>query len=101
MLRQVFYGQQSEELHLDKVVLDVKPRELFITACLIVPIIGIGLYPKLATQTYDVKTVELAAHARQVLPIVAHQQPTSLYSQIFTAPTLANSQVERSVNISE
>ncbi|MBD2293945.1 NAD(P)H-quinone oxidoreductase subunit 4 [Anabaena sphaerica FACHB-251] len=98
MLRQVFYGQQSEELHLDAVVADVKPRELFITACLLIPIIGIGFYPKLATQTYDVKTVEVAAHARQVLPVVARQQPTNLYSQIFIAPTLASSEF---VNISE
>ncbi|MFM6022885.1 MAG: NADH-quinone oxidoreductase subunit M, partial [Dolichospermum sp.] len=42
MLRQVFYGNKHEDLHLDAVVLDIKPRELFITACLIVPIIGIG-----------------------------------------------------------
>lgn len=101
MLRQVFYGQQSEELHLDAVIPDIKPRELFITACLIVPIIGIGLYPKLATQTYDVKTVEVAAHARQVLPVFARQQPASLYSRLFTAPTLASSEVDTLVNISE
>ncbi|MEH2291876.1 NAD(P)H-quinone oxidoreductase subunit 4 [Nostoc sp.] len=108
MLRQVFYGEQSvrvasrrEELRLDAVISDVKPREIFITACLLLPIIGIGFYPKLATQTYDVKAVELAAHARQVLPVVAHQQPSSLYSRIFSAPTLANSQVESSINISE
>ncbi|MCC5643198.1 NAD(P)H-quinone oxidoreductase subunit 4 [Nostoc sp. CHAB 5824] len=108
MLRQVFYGNQSlrvasrrEELHLDAVISDVKPREIFITACLLLPIIGIGFYPKLATQTYDVKAVELAAHAREVLPVVAHQQPSSLYSRIFSAPTLATSQVESSINISE
>jgi NAD(P)H-quinone oxidoreductase subunit 4 len=92
MLRQVFYGKQSEELHLDTVVADVKPRELFITACLLLPIIGIGFYPKLVTETYDVKTVEVAAHARQVLPVVARQQPTSLYSQVFAAPTLASAE---------
>jgi NAD(P)H-quinone oxidoreductase subunit 4 len=101
MLRQVFYGDQSQELHLDAVISDVKPREIFITACLLLPIIGIGFYPKLATQTYDVKAVELAAHAREVLPIVAHQQPSSLYSRILSAPTLANSQVESSINISK
>ncbi len=108
MLRQVFYGNQSvrvasrrEELHLDAVIADVKPRELFITACLLLPIIGIGFYPKLATQTYDVKTIELAAHARQVLPVVAHQQPSSLYLRLVTAPTLASSEVESLVNISE
>ncbi|MHC5833098.1 MAG: NAD(P)H-quinone oxidoreductase subunit 4, partial [Nostoc sp.] len=33
MLRQVFYGEQSQELHLDAVISDVKPREIFITAC--------------------------------------------------------------------
>jgi NAD(P)H-quinone oxidoreductase subunit 4 len=98
MLRQVFYGNQHKDLHLDAVVLDIKPRELFITACLLVPIIGIGFYPKMITQTYDVKTVEVAAHARQVLPVVARQQPTNLNSQIFTTPTLASSQI---VNIVE
>ncbi|WP_138497693.1 NAD(P)H-quinone oxidoreductase subunit 4 [Nostoc sp. PA-18-2419] len=101
MLRQVFYGKQNQELHLDAVISDVKPREIFITASLLLPIIGIGFYPKLATQTYDVKAVELATHARQVLPVVAHQQPSSLYSHIFTAPTLASSEVESLINISK
>ncbi len=101
MLRQVFYGKKNEELHLDAIVPDVKPRELFITACLLLPIIGIGLYPKLATQTYDVKTVAVATHARQFLPVVAQQQPSSLYSRIFTAPTLATSQAPDLVNIAE
>jgi NAD(P)H-quinone oxidoreductase subunit 4 len=101
MLRQVFYGKQSEELHLDKFIPDVQPRELFITACLLVPIIGIGFYPKLITQTYDVKAVELAAHARQVLPVFAHQKPSSLYSRLLKAPTLAASGVDSLVNITE
>ncbi len=47
------------------------------------------------------KAVELAAHAREVLPVVAHQQPSSLYSRLFKAPTLAASPVESLVNISE
>ncbi|MDB9318437.1 MULTISPECIES: NAD(P)H-quinone oxidoreductase subunit 4 [Cyanophyceae] len=101
MLRQVFYGEQNAELRLDTVISDIKPRELFITACLIIPIIGIGFYPKLVTQTYDVKAVELAAHARQVLPVFARQQPASLYSTIFTAPTLASSEIDTLVNLSE
>ena len=101
LLRQVFYGKQNEELHLDAVVPDVKPRELFITACLLLPIIGIGLYPKLATQTYDVKTQELAANAREALPIVASEQPSSLYSQVFLTPTVADSDVTGLVNIAK
>ena len=99
MLREIFYGQQNEELHLDKIVPDLRPRELFITACLLLPIIGIGFYPKLATQTYDVKTVEVATHAREALPVVARQDSSSLYSSVFSAPKLANSQVATLVNI--
>jgi len=101
LLRQVFYGKQNEELHLDAVVPDVKPRELFIAACLLLPIIGIGLYPKLATQAYDVKTQELAAHAREALPVIASEQPSSLYSQVFLTPTVADSDVTGLVNIAE
>jgi NAD(P)H-quinone oxidoreductase subunit 4 len=85
MLAQVFSGKfQSKEL-----MWDANPRELFITACLLIPTIGIGLYPKLATQTYDVKTVELAAHVRQALPVQSQQ--ASLDSQTLSAPTVADS----------
>lgn len=101
MLRQVFYGKQNEELQIEATLPDIKPRELFITACLLLPIIGIGFYPKLATQTYDVKAVEVATHTRQVLPVFAQQQPSSLYSRIFTSPTLADSLLEGLIDIAE
>lgn len=87
MLRQVFYGKNNSGLIIEKYMADAKPREIFITACLLVPIIGIGLYPKIATQTYDVKTVAVAAQVRNALPVVA-QQRTLLYSGTFTAPQL-------------
>jgi NAD(P)H-quinone oxidoreductase subunit 4 len=87
MLRQVFYGKNNSGLIIEKYMADAKPREIFITACLLVPIIGIGLYPKIATQTYDVKTVAVAAQVRNELPVVA-QQRTLLYSGTFTAPQL-------------
>jgi NAD(P)H-quinone oxidoreductase subunit 4 len=45
--------------------------------------------------------VEVATHARQVLPVFAQQQPSSLYSRIFTSPTLADSQLESLVDIAE
>ncbi|MEL4894142.1 NAD(P)H-quinone oxidoreductase subunit 4 [Crocosphaera sp. Alani8] len=80
MLRVVFYGEQNEGLTLPKFNLDAKPREVFITACLLLPIIGIGLYPKLATTTYDVKTVEVASKARSALPTIAQQQEMSRYN---------------------
>lgn len=91
MLRQVFYGQENTKLSLGSYFTDAKPREIFITACLLVPIIGIGLYPKVATQTYDVKTVAVASQVRQALPVVV-QEKTQTYSAHFNAPNLAKTE---------
>jgi NAD(P)H-quinone oxidoreductase subunit 4 len=74
MLRQVFYGERNLNLNLDFTSGDAKPREIFIAACLLLPILGIGLYPKLATSTYDVKTVAVAAKVQSVLPVIAQRQ---------------------------
>jgi NAD(P)H-quinone oxidoreductase subunit 4 len=38
---------------------------------MIVPIIAVGLYPKLVTQTYDVKTVAVAAEIQESITQVA------------------------------
>jgi NAD(P)H-quinone oxidoreductase subunit 4 len=80
MLRRVFYGQQSESAK--EVILDVQPRELSIAFCLLIPISGIGLYPKLITQTYDNTTVAVASHLRQALPTVAKSGDSSLYAKL-------------------
>jgi NAD(P)H-quinone oxidoreductase subunit 4 len=87
MLRRVFYGKANSGLVIEKYMADANPREIFITACLLVPIIGIGLYPKIVTQTYDVKTVAVAAQVRNALPVIAQEQ-TQLYSRTFIAPQL-------------
>lgn len=71
MLREMFYGKEGKAVK--EIFLDANPRELFITASLIVPIIAIGLYPKLITQTYDAKTVQVAQNARNAVPVVAQQ----------------------------
>ncbi len=91
MLRRVFYGQAENTQAAAATWRDAKPREVFITACLLIPIIGIGLYPKLATQTYDVKTVAVAAHLQQSLTVVAQQvefSHTALANQAIVAPEL-------------
>ncbi|NJK36888.1 MAG: NAD(P)H-quinone oxidoreductase subunit 4 [Oscillatoriales cyanobacterium RM2_1_1] len=91
LLRQVFYGQPSQGLVIEDYLGDARPREVAIAACLLLPIIGIGLYPKLATQTYDVKTVEVASQLREVLPVFAQQQRGSvMYSGGYVAPTIAD-----------
>ena len=84
MMREMFYGQEGEAVD-GQVFLDAKPRELFIAAALMVPIVAIGLYPKLLTETYDATTVNIAQHARNALPIVAQNRSLSPVSMV---PTL-------------
>ncbi len=89
MLREVFYGQEGKA-GAGKFLPDAKPRESFIAACLLIPVIAIGLYPKLITQTYDVKTVQIAAHVRHSIPLVAGK-PLDDLPHFSIAPTFSNS----------
>ncbi len=93
MLREVFYGEQNAELKRE-VFLDAKPREVFITACLLLPVIGIGLYPKLLTQTYDVKTEQIASRARTVVTTIAQQPLPSFPQTASAAPRLPGASSE-------
>jgi NAD(P)H-quinone oxidoreductase subunit 4 len=56
------------------VLIDAEPREVFIIACLLIPIIGIGFYPKLLTQIYDSTTVQLTARLRDAVPTLAGRE---------------------------
>ena len=97
LLRKVFYGtsaqtmcdvsanNQSDEetvcfgtdclLPTQTVYSDAKPRELFIAGCFLVLIIGMGLYPKVVMQMYDVTTVAVNAQVRQSLMTFSHTGP--------------------------
>ncbi|MCC0178642.1 NAD(P)H-quinone oxidoreductase subunit 4 [Waterburya agarophytonicola K14] len=57
---------------------DATPREIFIAACFLVLIVGIGIYPKLATQMYDSTTVAINANVRHSQTIIAQQQHITL-----------------------
>lgn len=74
MLREIFYGPENKELVEHEVLIDAEPREVFIIACLLIPIIGIGFYPKLITQIYDVKTLAITAELQDSLSTLAEQQ---------------------------
>lgn len=87
MLREIFYGQENEELVSHQALIDAEPREVFIIACLLVPIIGIGLYPKLLTQVYDSTTVQLTARLRDAVPTLAQQKIAPTVS--LSAPEIA------------
>ncbi len=117
MLRQVFYGngqaavcgiddaqaktQESQGavcfgtscvLPADAVFVDARPREVFIAACFMVLIIGIGLYPKVATQVYDAKTVAVNAQVRQSYVQIAQTNPR-IYANGFLNPRIAEAEM--------
>lgn len=71
MLREIFYGPENKELVEHEELVDAEPREVFIIASLLVPIIGIGLYPKVLTQVYDATTIQLTAKLRDAVPSLA------------------------------
>jgi NAD(P)H-quinone oxidoreductase subunit 4 len=52
MLREIFFGKENAELVSHTHLVDAEPREIYVISCLLVPIIGIGLYPRLLTDTY-------------------------------------------------
>ena len=84
MLREVFYGESNPGLKLNDFQMDAQPREIFIATCLLLPVIGIGLYPKLATTSYDVKTVEIASKTRSALPVIVQQRTNNDYGFVST-----------------
>jgi NAD(P)H-quinone oxidoreductase subunit 4 len=87
MLREIFYGPENKELTSHEKLVDAEPREVFIIACLLIPIIGIGFYPKLITQVYDSTTLQVTARLRDVMPTLAEKRAAPL--PMATLPDLA------------
>jgi NAD(P)H-quinone oxidoreductase subunit 4 len=79
--------------------IDARPREVFISACFLVLIVGIGFYPKLATQVYDVKTVAVNAQVYQSYA-KARSNP-EFYANRVMAPQIADSQVTPAIGAFE
>ncbi|MER3491546.1 MAG: NAD(P)H-quinone oxidoreductase subunit 4 [Mastigocladus sp. ERB_26_2] len=117
MLRQVFYGsdvapacvisdagsqnQDNEEavcfgtncvLPTEAKFSDAKPREVFIAACFLLLTIGIGVYPKLATEMYDVKTVAVNTQVRQSYIQISQTNP-QIFAKDFLFPKIAESNI--------
>ncbi|MCC5614296.1 NAD(P)H-quinone oxidoreductase subunit 4 [Nostoc sp. CHAB 5836] len=117
MLREVFYGKdaallcdinnaglenQEDEgtvcfgtdclVPEDAVYDDARPREVFIAACFLLMIIGIGFYPKIAMQMYDVKTVAINANVRQSYAIISQTNP-QIYAHGFLVPQISEVEV--------
>ena len=65
--------------------------------CLLLPvflllIVGIGFYPKLATEMYDVKTVAVNAEVRQSYTQIA-QTNSQIYAKGFLTPKVVEPEV--------
>ncbi len=75
MLRQIFFGPENKELTAHEELVDAEPREIFIIASLLIPIVGIGVYPKLMTQVYDNSTNGLVAVLLKDLPNPEEGEP--------------------------
>ncbi|MEH1826096.1 MAG: NAD(P)H-quinone oxidoreductase subunit 4 [Nostoc sp.] len=76
----------------DAIYEDARPREVFIAACFLLMIIGIGFYPKMAMQMYDVKTVAVNANLRQSYAIVSQTNP-QIYANRFLVPQISEVEV--------
>ncbi len=71
---------------------DANSREILIAACFLVLIIGIGIYPKLATQMYDVKTVAVNAELRQSHTKIAEMNHET-YAQNISIPSIVEPEI--------
>ncbi|MEH2088774.1 NAD(P)H-quinone oxidoreductase subunit 4 [Nostoc sp.] len=76
----------------DAVYEDARPREVFIAACFLLMIIGIGFYPKMAMQMYDVKTVAVNTNLRQSYAIVSQSNP-QIYAKGLLVPQISEVEV--------
>jgi NAD(P)H-quinone oxidoreductase subunit 4 len=76
----------------DAIYNDASPREVFIAACFLIPIIAIGFYPKLAMQMYDAKTVAVNAEVRQSYTQIAQTNPR-IYAKGFSFPKILEPEV--------
>ncbi len=93
MLREMLYGPENEELVSHTNLVDMEPREVFIIACLLIPIIGIGFYPKLITQIYDPTINQLVQTARQSLPSLSSAETVAQFfvnSPDINAPSIGS-----------
>jgi len=84
MLREILYGPENKELVEHQELVDAEPREVFIIACLLVPIIGIGLYPKIVTQMYDATITQLTLRTRNSVPTLREAMALNPDEQLFS-----------------
>ena len=68
---------------------DASPREVFIAACFLVPIIAIGAYPKFATNLYDATTVAINSQMLVAREQIAFTNNDQIFAEQSSFPTLS------------
>ena len=86
----IFFGKENPKLIEERKLIDAEPREVYIIACLLLPIIGIGLYPRLVTESYIASINNLVDRD---LTAVKSAVKTNIFSgtktnEILKAPTI-------------
>jgi NAD(P)H-quinone oxidoreductase subunit 4 len=89
MLREIFYGKENVELASHSELVDAEPREIYVIGALLVPIIGIGLYPRLMTDTYRASMEVLVARDESAMKaLVAPAGGALIRQQPLRAPMI-------------
>jgi NAD(P)H-quinone oxidoreductase subunit 4 len=78
MLREIFFGKENPELVSHTDLVDAEPREIYVISCLLVPIIGIGLYPRLVTDSYRASIESLVLREDAAMARVLGPAPAGL-----------------------
>ena len=80
MLREIFFGTPNKELYAHANLVDAEPREVYVVSALLVPIITIGLFPRIMTDSYKSSIDALVARDRAAI-VRPH------LTRYYTAPT--------------
>ncbi|WP_320677668.1 NAD(P)H-quinone oxidoreductase subunit 4 [Prochlorococcus sp. MIT 1300] len=88
MLREIFFGKENNELVAQTSLVDAEPREVYIIACLLVPIIGIGLYPRLMTDSYSASIEALVSRDVVAMERVTRAKPKNVGNSAITSATV-------------
>jgi NAD(P)H-quinone oxidoreductase subunit 4 len=89
MLREIFFGKENAQLASHTHLVDAEPREIYVISCLLVPIIGIGLYPRIMTDTYRASIEALVNRDQLALQALKRPAGAGLIRQpLLVAPSI-------------
>ena len=94
MLREIFFGKENVQLVEQTNLVDAEPREIYIISCLLVPIIGIGLYPRLVIDSYSSSIDALVARDLGAMERISNKKSLSFNNinliEKYDAPPIGN-----------